>query len=138
MGVCTILFSGDFCQNFSIVMRVTRGNEVNTPLKRPYLRPFLNRLELKSNKRILFLNCMGFGQISQDKIRIILHNANHVGKLNDLMISKANETTKIYYSVGTSLYLEDAAHFQTDSVNCWLPSELPRHKLALKVGCPII
>lgn len=190
MGGCTILFSGDFRQILPVVTRGTRADEINASLKRSYLWPHVNKLELKTNMRVslssrdnrLFpeiLLKVGNGDLTQNNGRIDLDNQNlcvlinniqelvnsvypdidniscktiswfkerailsptneQVDKVNNLILSKIDAPTKIYYSVDTVVDFEEAVHFPTEFLNSLNPSGLSPHKLVLKVGCPVI
>ncbi|GBP21689.1 hypothetical protein EVAR_16237_1 [Eumeta japonica] len=52
IGGCTIWFSGDLRQILPVVIRDTRADEINAPLKRSYLWSHVNELEFKINMRI--------------------------------------------------------------------------------------
>ena len=77
--------------------------------------------------------------ISWFKERAILSPTNEqVDKVNNLILSKIDASTQIYYSVDTVLDLEEAVHFPTEFLNSLNPSGLPPHKMVLKVSCPVI
>ncbi|KFM63116.1 hypothetical protein X975_02263, partial [Stegodyphus mimosarum] len=82
---------------------------------------------------------ISYKTISWFKERAILSPTNEqVDKVNNLILSKIDAPTKIYYSVDTVLDLEEAVHFPTEFLNSLNPSGLPPHKMVLKVGCPVI
>ncbi|XP_060874799.1 uncharacterized protein LOC132948382 [Metopolophium dirhodum] len=71
--------------------------------------------------------------------RAILSPTNEqVDKLNDLILSRFDAQSQIYYSVDTVLEKEDAVHFPTEFLNYLTPSGVPPHTLILKIGAPII
>ena len=77
--------------------------------------------------------------ISWFKERAILQPTNEqVDKVNNLILSKIDASTKIYYSVDTVLDLEEAVHFPTEFLSSLNPFGLRPHKMVLKVGCPVI
>jgi len=69
---------------------------------------------------------------------ILLPTNEQVEKLNDLILSRFDAQSQMYYSVDTVLEKEDAVHFPTEFLNSLTPSEVPPHTLILKIGAPII
>ncbi|GBP05743.1 ATP-dependent DNA helicase PIF1 [Eumeta japonica] len=91
------------------------------------------------NKVYPDIDDISYKTISWFKERTILSPTyEQVDKVNNLIISKIDAPTKIYYSVDTVLDLEEAVHFPTEFLNSLNPSGLPPHKMVLKVGCPVI
>jgi len=71
--------------------------------------------------------------------RAILSPTNEqVDKLNDLILSKFDAQSQMYYSVDTVLEKEDAVHFPTEFLNSLTPSGVPPHTMILKIGASII
>ncbi|XP_060863449.1 ATP-dependent DNA helicase pif1-like [Metopolophium dirhodum] len=71
--------------------------------------------------------------------RAILSPTNkQVDKLNDLILSRFDAQSQMYYSVDTVLEKEDAVHLSTEFLNSLTPSGVPPHTLILKIGAPII
>ncbi|XP_060855642.1 ATP-dependent DNA helicase PIF6-like [Metopolophium dirhodum] len=71
--------------------------------------------------------------------RAILSPTNEqVDKINDLILSRFDAQSQMYYSVDTVLEKEDAVHFPTEFLNSLKPPGVPPHKLILKIGAPII
>ncbi|XP_022164498.1 uncharacterized protein LOC111029689 [Myzus persicae] len=71
--------------------------------------------------------------------RAILSPTNEqVDKLNDLILSRFDAQSQMYYSVDTVLEKEDAVHLPTEFLNSLTPSGVPPHTLILKIGAPII
>lgn len=73
------------------------------------------------------------------KERSILSPTNEqVDKVNNLIISKLDGQTRVYYSIDTILQSEEAVHYPIEFLNSLNPPGFPPHKLMLKVGIPII
>ncbi|XP_027851457.2 ATP-dependent DNA helicase pif1-like [Aphis gossypii] len=71
--------------------------------------------------------------------RAILSPTNEqVDKINDLILSRFDAQSQMYYLVDTVLEKEDAVHFPTEFLNSLTPPGVPPHKLILKIGAPII
>ncbi|GBP39032.1 ATP-dependent DNA helicase pif1 [Eumeta japonica] len=77
------------------------------------------------NKVYPDIDDISYKTISWFKERAILSPTNEqVDKVNNLIISKIDAPTKIYYSVDTVLDLEEAVHFPTEFLNSLNPSGL--------------
>ncbi|XP_039749929.1 ATP-dependent DNA helicase pif1-like [Pararge aegeria] len=99
----------------------------------------LNNIQELVNKVYPDIDDISYKTISWFKERAILSLTNEqVDKVNNLILSKIDAPTKMYYSVATVLDLEEAVHFPTEFLNSLNPSGLPPHKMVLKVGCPVI
>ncbi|KAJ8884033.1 hypothetical protein PR048_015890 [Dryococelus australis] len=137
IGGCTILFLDDFCQNLPVVTRGACSNGFNASLKSSYLWPYVIKLELKTNMRVLLsteenrlfadlLLKIGNGQLPQDNGGINHDNDN-------LLMHQCKPTT-----LDTALDPYETVHYPTELINSLQPPGLPPHKLVLKVGFPII
>ncbi|XP_015370488.1 PREDICTED: uncharacterized protein LOC107166369 [Diuraphis noxia] len=129
MGGCTVLFFGDFHQ---ILPVVTRADEVNASLKRSYyefqatndkinIKSFCNSVptitKLIQNVYPNILN-ISSKSLKWFQERAILSPTNEqIDKLNDLILSRLDAQSQMYYSVDTVLEKE---------VPCWQTLETDR------------
>jgi hypothetical protein len=63
---------------------------------------------------------------------ILLSTNEQVGKVNNLILSKIDAPTQIYYLVDTVLDSEEAVHFFREFFNSLNPSGLPPHKSGVR------
>ncbi|XP_060879153.1 uncharacterized protein LOC132951352 [Metopolophium dirhodum] len=79
---------------------------------------------------------VGNGELTRsDRKRAIPSPTNEqVDKVNNLILSKIDALTQIYYSVDTVPDLEEALHFPTEFFNSLNPSGLPPYKMVLKIS----
>ena len=61
-----------------------------------------------------------------------------VDRINFKMLEKISGQCRIYKSFDATLEQSDAVQYPTEFLNSLNPSGLPSHRLALKVGCPIM